>query len=147
MPLSDTEFAAILSDMKWIDGDIVWREDEDHSIAREFRVEVSSNGGWSLFIEGRYNRRIGKLVYPLILRTDGRIFGLCMGNEHHNPQCNQVGRKHMHRWTEQYRDKEAYVPGTITASANDPVAVWQQFCVVAGIRHNGWMIPPQLGGS
>ena len=44
MPLSDTEFAAIMSDTKWIDGDIEWREDEDHSLAREFRVEVTSNG-------------------------------------------------------------------------------------------------------
>jgi hypothetical protein len=142
MPLSDTEFAAIMSDRKWIDEDIVWREDEDHSLAREFRVEVSSNGGWPLFVEGRYNRRASKLVYPLILRTDGRICGLCMGNDHHNPQCNQVGRKHMHWWTEQYRDKEAYVPHTIIASVHDPVAVWQQFCAEAGIQHNGRMFPP-----
>ena len=45
MPLSDTEFAVIMSDTKWIESDISWREDEDHSIAREFRVEVHSNGG------------------------------------------------------------------------------------------------------
>ena len=142
MPLSDTEFAALMSDTKWIDGDIVWREDEDHSLAREFRVEVASYGGWALFVEGRYNRRIGKLVYPLILRTEGRICGLCLGNDHHNPQCNQVGPKHMHWWTEQYRDKEAHVPGAITAPVQDPVAVWQQFCAKIGILHNGKMLPP-----
>ena len=142
MALSDTEFAAILSDTKWIEGDIIWQEDEDHSPAREFRVQVISNGGWDIFVEGRYNRRASKLVYPLTLRTDGRIFGLCMGNDHHNPQCNQVGPKHMHRWTEQYRDKEAYVPSTITASLRDPVTVWQQFCAEAGITHNGRMFPP-----
>ena len=142
MPLSDTEFAAIMSDTKWIENDIVWREDEDHSPAREFRVEVSSYGGWPLFVEGRYNRRASKLVYPLILRTDGRIFGLCVGNDHHNPQCNQVGPRHMHRWTEQYRDKEAYVPSTITALVHDPVTVWQQFCTEAGIQHNGRMFHP-----
>ena len=144
MPLSNTEFAAIMSDMKWIEGDIVWQEDEDHSLAREFRVEVMSNGGWSLFIEGRYNRRAHKLVYPLILRTDGRIFGLCIGNDHHNPQCYQVGERHMHRWTEQYRDKDAYVPGTITASVHDPMGVWKQFCAEASIQHNGQMFPPPL---
>ena len=145
MPLSDTEFAAIMSDSKWIDGDIVWRVDEDQSPAREFRVDVSSNGGWPLFVEGRYNRLADKLVYPLVLRTDGRICGLCLGNEHHNPQCNQVGPKHMHWWTERYRDKEAHVPGTITAPANDPVAVWQQFCTVTNIQHNGRMlVPPRV---
>ena len=142
MPLSDTEFAAIMSDTKWIEIDIMWRKDEDNSPAREFRVEVNSYGGWPLFVEGRYNRRVSKLVYPLILRTDGRIFGLCVGNDHHNPQCNQVGPKHIHRWTERYRDKEAEVPGTITALVHDPVAVWQQFCTEAGIQHNGRMFRP-----
>ena len=144
MPLSDTEFAAILSDAKWIDADIIWQVDEDHSPAREFRVEVHSNGGWSLFVEGRYNRGAGKLVYPLILRTDGRIFGLCMGNDHHDPQCYQVGRKHMHRWTERYRDKEAYIPAGITASVHDPLAVWEQFCNEAGIQHIGTMYHPPM---
>lgn len=144
MPLTDTEFAAILQDAKEIKEDIRWLGDEDDSPALGFRAEVGSNGGWSLFVQGRHNRRIAKLTYALILRTDGRIFGLCLGNNHHNPQCNQVGPKHMHLWTEQYRDKEAYVPSEITASADEPAAVWQQFCAAAGIRHLGRMFPPPV---
>ncbi|MGH8191833.1 MAG: DUF6978 family protein, partial [Rhodanobacteraceae bacterium] len=42
-----------------------------------------------------------------------RIYGLDLGKDHHNPQCNQVGEKHKHRWTDQYRDKEAYEPRDI----------------------------------
>ena len=144
MPLSNTEFAAIMQDTKEIVADIRWLGDEDDSPALGFRAEVGSNGGWSLFVQGHYNRRIVSLTYALILRTEGRIFGLCHGKDHHNPQCNQVGPKHMHRWTEQYRDKQAYVPSEITAPAGSPVAVWQQFGAAAGIRHLGRMFPPPV---
>lgn len=141
MPLSDTEFAAIMQDTKAIVAYIQWLGDEDNSPARHFRAEVDSNGGWPIFVQGHYNSRSGGLTYSLILRTEGRIFGLCLGKDHHNPQCNQVGPKHMHRWTEQYRDKEAYVPSAITAPAGDPVTVWQQFCAAAGIQHQDRMSP------
>lgn len=143
MSLSNTEFAAIMQDGKEIAVDIYWHGDEDDSPARSFRAEVASNGGWSLFIQGHYNQRAQRLTYALILRSVGRIYGLCLGNDHHNPQCTQAGRKHMHRWTERYQDKEAHNPATITAPVNDPAAVWRQFCASAGIRHHGRMLPPQ----
>ena len=112
MPLTDAEFAAIMADKKQISGNIVWNEDEGHSPARVFRAKVESAAGWSLFVQGRYNPLAGTLTYALILRTEGRIYGLCMGKDHHNPQCDQVGEKHKHRWSERYRDKEAYIPMT-----------------------------------
>lgn len=143
MPLSDTEFAAIIQDTKTIAQDILWLGDEDNSPAVQFRAEVASNGGWLLFVQGWYNRRTSNLTYALILRTEGRISGLCMGKDHHNPQCNQVGQKHMHSWTEQYRDKEAGVPDAISAPATDPREVWRQFCAMVNIRHQGRMsLPP-----
>ena len=40
------------------------------------------------------------LTYALILKTAGRIYGLDLGKDHHNPQCEQVGEKHKHRWSE-----------------------------------------------
>ena len=47
MPLlTDREFASILADeTKRIQDDIAWREDEDHSPAVEFRVEIESMNG------------------------------------------------------------------------------------------------------
>lgn len=142
MPLTDAEFAALMADRKQISGNIVWDKDEGHSPARVFRAEVVSAAGWPLFVQGRYNPLAGTLTYALILQTEGRIYGLCMGKDHHNPQCNQVGEKHKHRWSERYRDKEAYIPNDITASVSDPVAVWKQFCEEAGIEHDGKMNPP-----
>lgn len=145
MPLTNAEFAAIMTDKKQISGNIVWNEDESHSPARVFRAEVESAAGWPLFVQGRYNPLADTLTYALILRTEGRIYGLCMGKDHHNPQCNQVGEKHKHRWSEQHRDKEAYIPNDVTASVSEPAAVWKQFCGEAGIEHDGRMdAPPEI---
>ena len=143
MRLTDSEFEAILEDeTKRVRGDVTWREDEDHSPAREFRVEVESASGWPLFVKGRYNLAAGTLTYALILKTAGRIYALDLGKDHHNPQCEQVGEKHKHRWSERYGDKEAYVPDDVNAPASDPVAVWKEFCAEACIRQDGRMNPP-----
>ncbi len=143
MPLTDQELASILVDeTKRIQDDITWREDEDHSPALEFRVELESMSGWPLVLKGYYNSAAGTLSYTLILKTTGRIYSLDLGKDHHNPGCEQVGEKHKHRWSEQHRDKDAYVPADVTAPVSDPVAVWKEFCAEARIRHDGRMHPP-----
>lgn len=140
MTLSQQEFDAILADdTKRVIGDIEWQDDEDHSPAREFRAEVSSEAGYPLFVNGRCNPKAGTLSYTLVHRRVGRIYGLDLGAEHHNPDCNLVGEKHKHRWTEACRDKQAYVPGDITASWIQPGDVWDQFCAESGIVHEGSM--------
>lgn len=146
MDLTDIQFSSILEDeQKLIRDDISWSEDEDHSPALEFRAEVESSEGWPLFVRGRYNRRAKTLTFALILKPVGRIYGLDMGKDHHNPQCDRVGDTHKHRWTEQYRDKEAYAPEDLTAPVSEPLLVWRQFCTEARIRHEGTMrsLPPE----
>jgi len=143
MALAQTEFEALLSDAsKRIEGDVAWQADEDHSPCLDFRAEVRSDNGWPLFVRGSYNPLIPALSYNLILKTEGRVYGLDLGKDHHNPQCNQVGECHKHRWTERFRDKEAFSPADITASPAHPVDVWVQFCAEAGIDHWGRMLPP-----
>jgi hypothetical protein len=146
--LTRQEFDVILADTtKRILGDIDWREDADHSPAREFRIEVSSDSGWPIFIVGRWNPYAGTLSYVLIHRGAGRIYGLDLGADHHNPTCERVGEKHKHAWTEEFRDKQAYVPSDITASWDQPVEVWRQFCRQANITHQGQMHPPSGQGE
>jgi hypothetical protein len=143
MPLTEAELGTILDDSsKRIEGDIAWLEDEDHSPATEFRAEIRSTPGWPLFVRGSYNVHAGTLTFALILKTDGRIYALDLGKDHHNPQCNQVGEVHEHRWTQKHRDKEAYVPTEIKASVADPCAVWVEFCREARITHNGVLAAP-----
>jgi hypothetical protein len=143
--MNQREFEALIEDTtKRISGDISWDEDEDHSPAVEFRVEVTSQIGYTLFIKGRYHPVAQKLTYALIHHSLGRIYALDMGKEHRNPSGENVGEKHKHRWNKALRDKEAYVPEDITALLTDPVGVWQQFCIQLRITHNGVMHSPPL---
>lgn len=137
-------FAVIDDKSKRIDENIDWGEDEDHSPAREFRCEIFSDAKWPLIVRGRRNPLAGTLSFSIILNPVGRIYALDMGKDHHNPQCHRVGEKHKHKWTEKYRDKEAYVPEDITESISNPPAVWRQFCAEANIRHDGKMYTPPL---
>ena len=142
--MDDVELATILLDgSKAIAGDIKWSEDEDHSPAREFRAAVDSQAGWPLFVRGSYNPLAKALTFALILKPVGRIYALDLGKDHHNPTCQQTGEKHKHRWSEQFSDKQAYVPEDITAGVDDPVAIWEQFCAEAKIEHNGKLETPQ----
>ena len=145
MTITQQEFEGILADdTKEIAQDVVWRDDEDHSPAREFRATVASEAGYPLFVIGRCNSVVGTLTYALIHRAAGRIYALDLGTDHHNPDCNRVGEKHKHRWTEGFRDKQAYVPEDITESWDRPVEVWGQFCAEARVRHTGRMDPPAV---
>jgi hypothetical protein len=143
--MEQTEFDAMMDDAdKTIDGDISWQEDEDHSPAVEFRVEVRSSAGYPLSLNGRYNPLADTLSYTLIHRSAGRVYALDLGADHHNPTCSRVGETHKHRWTSMFRDKEAYKPKDITADATQPVAVWQEFCREAKIDHRGVLHPPAI---
>lgn len=128
---------------KQITGDVIWSEDEDHSPAREFRCEVSSGSGWPIVLRGSYNELAGTLTYVLILSGVGRIYALDLGKDHKNPDRKLVGEKHKHRWSEEYKDKEAYVPNDITEPASRPVEVWEQFCKESNITHVGSMRHPE----
>lgn len=93
-------------------------------------------------MRGSYNPLIPAISYVMIMKTAGRVYGLDLGKDHHNPQCDQVGEKHKHRWSEQFRDKEAYVPHDIEVPASDPTEAWRQFCLEANLTHDGVLRPP-----
>src|SRR5688572_205999 len=140
MALTNAEFEALLADKsKRIEGDIEWEEDEDHSVCREFKAQVLSDPGYSLSVRGTYNPVACALSLVLVYSGHGRIYGLDLGKDHRNPTGERVGEKHKHRWTEQYKDKQAYVPPDITATPKDVVLAWTQFCAEASIRHDGTM--------
>jgi hypothetical protein len=141
--ITQLEFDALLADpTKRIDGDIDWIEDEDHSPTVEFRAEVKSDTGYPLFVRASLNKLAKTLSYTIIHRAVGRIYALDLGKDHHNPSCTNVGEKHKHSYTEQYRDKNAYVPIDITSPVSDPVAVWKQFCFETNIKHHGTLHAP-----
>lgn len=127
---------------KRIDRQIEWSVDEDHSPDVSFRVEIDSEPAYPRYAKGYLNRAARKLTYVLIHRAEGRIYGLDLGKDHHNPDGSSVGEKHKHRWTEQLGIKNAYVPEDITATMDCPAKAWEQFCAEANLTHNGKMNPP-----
>lgn len=145
-PMTQAEFEAICNDeSKTIGGDIAWTEDEDHSLCVEFRRDISSEANYPIFVQGSFNRAVSKLRYSVIHRGSGRIYGLCMGSDHHNPDCPFVGDRHLHIWTDAERDKHAEVANHIVANADDPIAVWEQFCAHFNLQHEGVMdMPPAI---
>ena len=132
----------MVDESKRVAEDIHWREDSDHAPAFEFRVEVKSGAGYPLQVNGRFNWSTGTLSYTLIHRTTGRIYGLDIGADHHNPTYERVGELHKHHWTDPFADKLAYVPRDITATQDDSVVVWHQFCAEAKITHGGTLDKP-----
>jgi hypothetical protein len=146
--LSQQEFEALLNDCtKRIQGNLSWTNDLMQTGAKEFRAAILSDADYPIFINARYVEVAGKLTYAVIHQSEGRIYGLDLGAIHRNPR-GPDGRgellrgTHKHRWTEQHRDKWAYVPPDITQPWSNPVAVWEQFCAEAGIQHFGTLRPP-----
>jgi hypothetical protein len=140
---TEAELSALLADTtKTIVGDIAWSEDEDHSPGVEFRAELTSQAGYPLFVRGSFNPLAQTLTFAIIHASCRRIYALDLGKDHHNLSCQNVGDKHKHRWTDLYRDKDAYVPDDIMQPVTNPVAVWAEFCAEANITHQGQMLPP-----
>ncbi len=148
MTLNQQEYDSIINDnTKVISEDIEW-EGSPNSPAREFRVDIASDEDHPIFIKGWYNPRSGKLSFAIIHRTAGaRIYGLDLGAEHYNPDGKPVGEKHKNYWVPGSRDKWAYVPADITATWDNPVEVWGQFCAEANLRHSGIIRRPDTQGG
>ncbi len=107
--------------------DIVWKADADLPVAKKFRTKIDSVPGYATTAHGRLNPSTGKLSYSIIHQGTGRIYGFDLNADHVNPDGARVGDKHKHRWKEDSRDKEAYVPEDIKDSWDHPVEVWIQF--------------------
>jgi hypothetical protein len=150
--LSQEKFETLILDInKFVEGDIIWDKNKRNPPAFEFRVKIVSDESYPLIIKGWYNSFANKLSYAIIHLDFGhRIYGLDLGEDHENPDRVKIGRKHKHRWVNDYfndrfiGDRKAYVPDDITALANDPIGVWEQFCLESKITHNGIMQRPQV---
>ena len=143
--VTQQEIDEILADgTKLISENIIWRNDDDHSPAQVFRVDVDSASGHPIFINGWFNPSSGKLSFAIIYRGMGRIYGLDLGADHRNPDGIRMGEKHKHRWRQGEGDKWAYVPHDITEPWNRPTRVWEQFCSEANLQHSGVTRQPAI---
>lgn len=142
--LDDALYESILGDpTKRVAEDIGWFDDEDHSPAREFRVDLRSVEEWPLRVYGTWNPARETLSYVLTYRGAGRIVGLCIGfSGHVNPDGRLMSDPHKHRWSEALGDLDAYEPADITANWDEPTDVWRRFCAEVHILHEGDFAEP-----
>ncbi len=112
-----------------------------------FDSQVLNDSGEPLYLRGWFNPYSGKLSFTLLRQGTGRIYGLDLGAGHRDPKGETIEGTHKHRWTEQYRDKQAYDPPDITADWNDPRSAWQQFCAELTMQHDGIFQSPAVQGE
>ncbi len=105
--LTEAEAERIVALPKRITGQNQWEERDDHNWYTE--MEIEANEQLPLRLYGRYNPRTGNYTFIFFC---GRLNlrRLDIGKRHHNPDCQNVGTRHKHTWTDRYRDKWAYEP-------------------------------------
>ena len=103
----------------------------NHPQAYEFRRQVDYDGEQEVSLKIYFNpfASLPKLQIAFFVAGVGRIYGLCMNNSH--------GGMLMHKHNGKREDDNPYVPIDITAQANDPQAVWKEFCTESSLAHNG----------
>lgn len=139
MSLTNSEWREILADeSKTVRGDIDWVVDEEHPGTVEFFVPFDSASGHPLWVKGSINWKIPAVSFVVIHGRAGRIYGLDLGKDHQH----DGNRTHKHTWSEAHKDRNTYVPADITASIEDVVGLWDQFCREARITHVGVMRRP-----
>lgn len=144
--MNQGEYEALMRDpSKRIEGDITWGQDHGHPAALSFREAVESDSGDPISVKGYLNRNSRKLTFVILHRALGPIYRLDLGIEHPNFDGTLIGEKHKHPWVEGIGARDAYEPEDITATVDDPVRVWQQFCEEANLTHSGAMGQPPSG--
>ena len=142
MSFSEQYFEILIrDDSKEILGDIIWETDSNHPRSLVFKTDIYSRVNYPIYLKGNFHFKRKTLSFSMIHQDVGRIYGLDMGQTHKNPSTGKkTGRVHKHRWTDLYRDKEAYVPPDITKPYNDVIGVWREFCLESKITHSGKML-------
>lgn len=113
--LSEAEAERIITLPKGIIGPNQWRQGDDGNWYMEMPVQVEEQLPLRLY--GRFNPRTGNYSFILFF---GRLNlrRLDAGKRHHNPECDNVGTIHKHKWTDRFRDKWAYEPSEMNSNVS-----------------------------
>ena len=121
----------ILSKDKLILGNIELSPADGYESAFKFLGSVDHGGDQEVRLNIWFNpdARPPKLQIAYVVEGVGRIYGLCMNKRH-------AGML-IHKHNSKREDDKPYVPNDITAPADDPQAVWAQFCTESSLDHIG----------
>jgi hypothetical protein len=116
--LSEAEAERIIGMPKRIVGSSQWRKRGDGNWYMEMPVEAEEQLPLRLY--GRFNPRTGNYTF-IFFCGEVNLRRLDVGKRHHNPECEDIGEVHKHKWTNRFRDKWAYEP--VEVRTTDPIAM------------------------
>lgn len=117
LPITEQDVNFIMKKQKRIVGNIAWIEKPNRDQIFEFIVPLEmDNFNEKLELIVNRNEKISKFSFTIVYNGIARIKSLDIGKGHRNPpdRKENVGRKHKHTWTNEWKDQWAYCPDDIT---------------------------------
>ncbi len=138
--LDEDEVDTVLASAKYIDENVEWRRQAGH---QTFSVEVlSKEADYDMALVGSVTEQTGYLKLHLFVGPQP-ITMLHMGKAHHNPNCERLtGKVHKHRWSDAFREKEAYVPDDVDTATWETLL--RSFLKECNIEVRGRFAAPQI---
>lgn len=146
LPITEQEAAYIMESPKAIVEEIKWVPKSGREYIFEFIVPIVGQVDTiKLQLVANINTKINKFSFTILYNGSVRIKSLDIGKGHRNPPDKKinVGKKHKHTWTNEWKDQWAYKPDDITDGANFEQVFWE-FLKECNISFEGELppIPP-----
>lgn len=138
LPITEQEVNELMEKPKRIAGNIVWNKTPNRDSIFEFRVPLElDNFNEKLELIVNRNEKISKFSFTIVYNGIARIKALDIGRGHRNPpdRKENVGKKHKHTWTNEWKDHWAYRPDDITDGAPFE-QIFKEFLVECNIDPN-----------
>ncbi len=140
--LEEGEVDRVLALAKYVDENVEWRRHAGH---QTFSADVlSKEADYDMTLVGSVTEQTGYSKLHFFVGPQP-IAMLHMGKTHHNPDCERLtGRVHKHRWSDAFREKQAYVPGEVDRASWETLL--RSFLKECNIELRGRFAAPQIQG-
>ncbi|HXX69640.1 MAG TPA: hypothetical protein VEK07_20825 [Polyangiaceae bacterium] len=133
MDLDEATVSTILSESKTLSATVLKFERKGPYL--KARVAVQSATGYDLAVEVTCNPVVGKISACLFVKGVkpgwARIYGVDVGDDHHNPDCQMAGDPHRHnRWSVVHGCRFASPAPEFTSVTEEMVARFLQECSI-----------------
>jgi hypothetical protein len=136
LTITEQEANRIIEMDKTIEDSIKWTKKPQREGIYEFIVPVEIDDPYTkLTLIVNRNEKNQKFSFTILYNSTVRIKSLDIGKGHKNPpdRKQNVGKKHKHTWTNEWKDQWAYKPDDITDGA-DFRQVFKEFLIECNIK-------------
>lgn len=143
LPITEQEVNHLMEAPKSIIEEIRWTSKPGREHILEFVVPIKTpNDTIKLQLVANINTKINKFSFTILYNGSIRIKSLDIGKGHRNPPDRKIniGKKHKHTWTNEWKDQWAYKPDDITDGADFDQVFWE-FLKECNISFDGELPP------